>query len=89
VAFVSALDGSGLDQLRQAIETALRSQMVRVDAVIPYDRGKLAARARAVGQVEEAFETAGIRISGDLPPGVAAEVLAATPRPPRGNDMPS
>jgi len=86
VAFVSALSGAGLDDLREAIQVALRSQMVRIDAVIPYDRGKLAARARAVGQVEEAFETAGIRISGDLPPGMAAEVLAASPRASRSSD---
>ena len=83
VAFVSASQGTGLDGLRAAIERALSAQMVTVNAVIPYGRGDLAARARQVGQVTEVYESAGIRLSGQLPPGVAGEISAAAgPEPP-------
>jgi GTP-binding protein HflX len=77
VAFVSASQGTGLEQLREVIEHALRAQMVTVDAVIPYERGDLAARARQAGQITEVYEPAGIHLSGQLPPGLAGEITAA------------
>ena len=76
-AFVSALTGEGLDGLRERIGDALRHQMVAVDAVVPYERGELVARARSSGDVEERYEAGGVRVSGHLPPNVASELVAA------------
>jgi GTP-binding protein HflX len=87
-AFVSAVTGAGLDTLLGRIADTLRRQMVAVDAVVPYERGELVARARSSGDVHEAYEEAGVRVSGHLPESIAAEVSAAgrngrRPDPPR------
>jgi GTP-binding protein HflX len=76
-AFVSAVTGRGLDGLRERIADALRGQMVAVDAVVPYERGELVARARTSGDVTEQYEEGGVRVSGHLPPAIAAELTAA------------
>jgi GTPase len=76
-AFVSAVTGEGLDALRARIAGALRGQMVAVDAVVPYERGELVARARSSGDVEEQYEERGVRVSGHLPQSIAAELTAA------------
>jgi GTP-binding protein HflX len=76
-AFVSATTGEGLPGLLQQIATALREQMVAVDAVVPYADGALVALARTSGDVEEAYTSRGVRISGHLPPAVASAVDAA------------
>jgi GTP-binding protein HflX len=75
--FVSAATGSGIDLLRQRISDTLRHEMVAVDAVVPYERGELVARARTSGDVEEAYEERGVRVSGHLPPAIASELTAA------------
>ncbi|MGH2380404.1 MAG: GTPase HflX [Candidatus Limnocylindria bacterium] len=75
--FVSAVTGAGLDLLRERIADALRGQMVAVDAVVPYERGELVARARTSGEVEERYEERGVRVSGHLPESIAAELTAA------------
>jgi GTP-binding protein HflX len=67
----------GLDLLRERIADALRGQMVAVDAVVPYERGELVARARTSGEVEERYEERGVRVRGHLPEGIAAELSAA------------
>jgi hypothetical protein len=51
--------------------------MVAVDALVPYERGELVARARTSGDVEEAYEELGVRVHGHLPASVASEVAAA------------
>ena len=76
-AFVSAVTGAGLDGLKERIADALRGQMVAVDAVVPYARGELVARARSSGDVEERYEERGVRVSGHLPESIAAELTAA------------
>ena len=76
-AFVSALTGDGVADLRQRIGDALRSQMIPVDAIVPYERGELVARARVAGDVEERYEESGVRVSGHLPATIAAELAAA------------
>jgi GTPase len=76
-AFVSAASGEGLEQLLERVGNALRAQMVAVDTVVPYARGELVARARASGDVDEAYTNAGIRLSGHLPSAMAAEVRNA------------
>jgi GTP-binding protein HflX len=76
--FVSAATGEGIDVLLTRVGDALRAQMVQVDAVVPYARGELVARARSMGEVSEHYTDAGVRISGHLPGGIAAEVTAAS-----------
>ena len=78
-AFVSALTGDGLGTLRERIGDALRHQMVAVDAVVPYERGELVARARTSGDIEERYEAGGVRVSGHLPATIASELAAAVP----------
>lgn len=75
--FVSAVTGVGLDLLRILIADALGGQMVAVNAVVPYERGELVARARTSGDVEERYEERGVRVSGRLPESIAAELTAA------------
>jgi GTP-binding protein HflX len=78
-AFVSSLTGDGLDTLRERIGDALRHQMVAVDAVVPYERGELVARARTSGEIEERYEAGGVHVSGHLPATIASELAAAVP----------
>ena len=75
--FVSAVTGDGLDRLRERIADTMRREMVAVDAVVPYERGELVARARSSGDVEERYEEAGVRVSGHLPPSIASELANA------------
>lgn len=77
VAFVSATSGEGTDALRAKIAAALREHMVAVDAVVPYARGELVARARLAGDVNEAYTDDGIRVSGHLPAAIAGELGSA------------
>ncbi len=79
VAFISALTGEGLPGLLDQVAGVLRSQMVPIDATIPYSRGELVARARAAGDVAQRFTEDGVRLSGHLPQAMAAEVSAAQP----------
>ena len=76
-AFVSAATGTGLDDLRAKIADRLRASMVAVDAVVPYERGELVARARSSGDVDERYEAQGVRVRGHLPPAIASELTAA------------
>ncbi len=76
-AFVSAVTGDGIDTLRERMGDALRAQMVPIDAVVPYARGELVARARSSGDVEERYEAGGVRVSGHLPASIASELAAA------------
>jgi len=77
-AFVSAVTGEGLETLRARIGDALRHQMVAIDAVVPYERGELVARARSSGDVEERYQQDGVRVSGHLPASIASELVAAS-----------
>ena len=76
-AFVSALRGEGIEQLRELIADALRAELVEVDVVVPYERGELVARARSAGDVEERYEEGGVRVSGHLPAAIASEMASA------------
>jgi GTP-binding protein HflX len=82
---VSALTGMGLDKLLGHIEEVLESEMVRVDVVIPFDRGELVGLFHERGLIDkEEYRETGTRIIGRLP-----EVLSLqfadfrTPRAPR------
>ena len=75
--FVSALSGEGMPELVARVGDALRAGMIAVDAVVPYERGELVARARTSGDVEEEYQAGGVRVSGHLPQAIAGEVAAA------------
>ena len=75
--FVSAATGEGTEALLARTADVLRASMVHVDAVVPYARGELVARARSRGDVRERYTAGGVRISGHLPESIAAEVTAA------------
>jgi GTPase len=77
--FVSAASGEGIESLLERVGSLLRDQMVAVDAIVPWSRGELVARARAAGDVAERFTDAGVRLSGHLPDAIAAEVQRAAP----------
>jgi GTP-binding protein HflX len=79
-AFVSALTGEGIGELKVRIGDMLRQHMIAVDAVVPYERGELVARARTAGDVEERYEEGGVRVSGHLPAAIASELTAAARR---------
>jgi GTP-binding protein HflX len=55
--FVSARTGAGMDALRAAIEERLPRPSVRLDVVVPYDRGDLVARAHQRGEVLHSAHT--------------------------------
>ncbi len=83
VAYISALTGEGLGALRERVASALRGRLVDVDAVVPYPRAELVARARQAGEVTERFTDDGVRIAGRVPEGLAGEVRAAAMTPTR------
>jgi GTP-binding protein HflX len=77
--FVSAASGEGIDALLERVTSILRDQMVAVDAVVPWSRGELVARAKVAGDVAQRFTDDGVRLSGHLPDAIAAEVQRAAP----------
>ncbi len=82
---VSALTGMGLDKLLSHIEEVLESEMVRVDVVIPFDRGELVGLFHERGLIDkEEYRETGTRIVGRLPEVLALQFEAfRTPRAPR------
>jgi GTP-binding protein HflX len=77
--FVSASSGEGIETLLERVAAVLRDQMVPIDAVVPWARGELVARAKVAGDVAERFTDDGVRLSGHLPVAIAAEVSRAAP----------
>src|SRR6266487_2159062 len=49
---VSALTGTGIDDLLRCISSALQAQFVALDVLIPYDRGELVALFHQYGTIE-------------------------------------
>jgi GTP-binding protein HflX len=79
---VSALTGMGLDKLLGHIEEVLEAEMVRVDVVIPFDRGELVGLFHERGLIDkEEYRESGTRIVGRLPETLALQFDAfRTPR---------
>src|SRR5947209_8572655 len=68
VVCVSALDGTGVDDLLRCISDTLRAQFVTLNVVIPYDRGDLVARFHQYGIIEEeSYEPLGTHLRGSMP----------------------
>jgi GTP-binding protein HflX len=49
--FVSALDGTGLEELLSVVAEAVARQMVALTLTVPYDRGDVVAAAHRLGEV--------------------------------------
>lgn len=65
---ISALTGAGMRELLERIDRELSSTWVRIDVVIPYQQGALAALFHEQGVVEQETHTeAGVRILGKVP----------------------
>jgi GTP-binding protein HflX len=72
---VSARTGRGIDDLIAMIERDLPQPGVEVEAVVPYSRGDLVARAHAVGEVLDKEHTDdGTRLRARVTPALAAEL---------------
>jgi GTP-binding protein HflX len=69
---VSARDGEGMEELRQAIEVAFASTLREVDLVIPYDRGeRLAELHEVAGDIVREDEADGVHVHARIPAAVA------------------
>jgi GTP-binding protein HflX len=65
---VSALTGEGIEDLLRCISENLLLQFVRLEVLIPYERGELVARFHQFGTIEEeSYEAGGTRIRGYMP----------------------
>src|SRR5712692_8166122 len=65
---VSALMGTGIDDLLRCISSALQAQFVALDVLIPYDRGDLVALLHQYGTIEyESYEECGTHLRGHIP----------------------
>src|SRR6266702_1595849 len=65
---VSALTGTGSDDLLRCISAALQAQFVALDVLIPYDRGDLVALLHQYGTIEyESYEECGTHLHGHIP----------------------
>ncbi|XP_038976974.1 GTPase HflX-like isoform X3 [Phoenix dactylifera] len=53
VVCISAINGDGLEQFCNAIQTKLKDSLVPVEAFVPYDKGMLLNTIHQVGMVEE------------------------------------
>lgn len=71
---ISALHGSGLEELLQAIEENLPIKMQVVDLLLPFAQAGLAARIRKEGEIQkEEYVAEGLALTASIPP----ELLAA------------
>ena len=65
---VSALQGSGIDELLRCISENLTAQFVSLDVLIPYNHGELVAQFHQYGTIEcEEYEEMGTHIRGHMP----------------------
>lgn len=65
---VSALTGSGIDELLRCISEQLVQRFAALDVLIPYDRGDLVALLHQYGTIEyEGYEEGGTRLRGRIP----------------------
>ncbi len=79
---VSARTGRGVPDLLERIEQLLPRPAVEVDALVPYQRGDLVARAHADGEILAIEHLAdGTRLRARLPAGLAAELAAYATAP--------
>jgi GTP-binding protein HflX len=76
---VSAHTGQGVEHLLERLSAALPRPGVRVDVVVPYDRGDLVSRAHASGEIEHEEHTeAGTVLRARVDDALAAELRGAS-----------
>ncbi|MBR0081537.1 MAG: GTPase HflX [Clostridia bacterium] len=64
---ISAVNGTGLDELRRAVESVLNARQVRVEVVVPYDKFDAIQTIRSIGTIlSEAYEEDGAHIAAML-----------------------
>jgi GTP-binding protein HflX len=71
---VSALDGTGIGELREMMAAVLAELWLEVDVLVPYSAGELLARVRERGTVEFEYRDEDVRIEGRVPPSMAGEL---------------
>ena len=72
---VSAMEGTGIDQLIRVITQALAAQMDQVSVMIPYERGDLVSLFHQYGHIEqETYGATGTSIHGRVPTQVAVQL---------------
>ncbi len=65
---VSAMRGTGIEELLQCVSQSLVKQFVALDVLIPYDRGDLVALFHHYGSIEsEEYEEDGTHLCGSVP----------------------
>ncbi|GLV59001.1 GTPase HflX [Dictyobacter sp. S3.2.2.5] len=65
---VSAMKGTGVEDLLRCISETLVEQFTPLDVLIPYDRGELVAQFHQYGTIEvEEYEEGGTHIRGHMP----------------------
>ncbi|GCE05801.1 GTPase HflX [Dictyobacter aurantiacus] len=65
---VSAMKGTGVEDLLRCISETLVEQFTALDVLIPYDRGELVAQFHQYGTIEvEEYEEGGTHIRGHVP----------------------
>ncbi|HEX6478247.1 MAG TPA: GTPase HflX [Ktedonobacteraceae bacterium] len=65
---ISALTGSGIDELLRCISEQLVRRFAALDVLIPYERGDLVALLHQYGTLEyEGYEEGGTRLRGHIP----------------------
>jgi GTP-binding protein HflX len=71
--FVSALTGTGIEELRSVIEDRLPRPSIEMDVLLPYTRGDLVTRIHETAEVLTSEHTAeGTRLRARVGPGLAA-----------------
>jgi GTP-binding protein HflX len=79
---VSALTGSGIDDLLAAVDARLPRRDREVRVLVPYDRSDLVARAHQEGEVLAVRHAAeGTELTARVPAGLAAELTGAADAP--------
>jgi len=73
---ISALTGTGLDQLLHSVDEVLRRRMYHIDVLIPYAHGDLVALAHEHGFLElEEHNEQGTHLVGWLPINLAGRYI--------------
>lgn len=70
---ISAIEGTGIDELFAEIERLLRKSRVYIDTVIPYPESAVIAEIRRLGQlISEEYEPEGVHIKAHVPQSLAS-----------------
>src|SRR5579883_2735043 len=74
---VSALNGTGCEELLRCISENLVAQFVPLDVLVPYSRGDLVALFHQYGTIDsETYEASGTRLRGHMPANHSGPLMA-------------